>query len=36
MGKDNQIMKRSAAKAGDKIAVTNYLGASTGGLKMFE
>ena len=30
----NSILRRSAAKAGDKIAVTNYLGASAAGLEM--
>ena len=34
IGKNNRILKRAAAKAGDKIAVTNCLGASAAGLKM--
>ena len=34
IGKNNRILRRSAAKAGDKIAVTNYLGASAAGLEM--
>ena len=34
-GENNKnMLRRSAAKAGDKIAVTNYLGASAGGLEM--
>ena len=32
--KNKNMLKRSAAKAGDKIAVTNYLGASAAGLEM--
>ncbi len=32
--KNKNILRRSAAKPGDKIAVTNYLGASAAGLEM--
>jgi thiamine-monophosphate kinase len=32
--KNKNMLRRSAAKAGDKIAVTNYLGASAAGLEM--
>jgi thiamine-monophosphate kinase len=32
--KKRNVLRRSAAKSGDQIAVTNYLGASAGGLQM--
>jgi thiamine-monophosphate kinase len=32
--KNNRVLRRSVAQAGDKIAVTNYLGASAAGLEM--
>ncbi len=34
VGGNTRVLRRSAAKAGDKIAVTNYLGASAAGLEM--
>ena len=34
--KNRNILKRSAAKPGDQIAVTNYLGASAAGLEMLK
>jgi thiamine-monophosphate kinase len=32
--KKRNVLRRSAAKSGDQVAVTNYLGASAGGLQM--
>ena len=34
--KNQKMLRRSAAKVGDKIAVTNYLGASAAGLEMLK